>query len=116
MLRQALSARSSAIDRARLADQTVERSRRSGDSAEAQPAPVTWTAIPVARRDPAPTGAAEVPDVIGLDVRAAAALLHRRGFRVRLEGTGWVRATDPVSGDSASIGKAVLVTAADRQR
>ncbi len=116
MLRQALSARGTAIDRARLADQTVEPSRKAGDSTEARPVPVTWTAIPVTRSDPVPPAMAVVPDVTSLDVRAAASQLHRRGFRVRLEGAGWVKSTTPEAGDSLGVGQTVVVTAGPEHR
>jgi cell division protein FtsI (penicillin-binding protein 3) len=109
MLRQALAVRSSAIDRSRLADDVVA-ARRASPAAHPvrPPAVVTWP--PKAGRRPR-TDPAEVPDVVGESPRAAALSLHRRGFRVRLEGAGRVVATIPRAGDSLGRGRTVTVVA-----
>jgi cell division protein FtsI (penicillin-binding protein 3) len=48
-----------------------------------------------------------VPDVRGENARDAAATLHAAGFRVRVEGAGWVRSMRPVPGDTARSGAVV---------
>jgi beta-lactam-binding protein with PASTA domain len=52
-----------------------------------------------------------VPDVAGRSIREAALALHRRGFRVNLQGLGRVIGTVPAAGDSARPGTAVVVLA-----
>jgi beta-lactam-binding protein with PASTA domain len=76
----------------------------------------TWTAVPAGAASPRkPDEPVEVPDVVGLDVRAAAAALHRRGFRVRLDGGLWAKATVPAAGDSVPRGRTVAITGGDRR-
>ncbi|MEJ2503796.1 MAG: penicillin-binding transpeptidase domain-containing protein, partial [Gemmatimonadota bacterium] len=53
--------------------------------------------------------AAPVPEVRGENVRDAAARLHASGFRVRVEGSGSVRATEPAGGTLLSAGSVVRV-------
>src|SRR5690606_31035346 len=55
------------------------------------------------------TTTAEVPDVAGMPLRDAAALLHAAGFRVRVEGTGPIRHTVPSAGDRVSGGEVVRI-------
>jgi beta-lactam-binding protein with PASTA domain len=54
---------------------------------------------------------AEVPDLAGLRVRAAVLALHRRGFRVRIAGSGVVRRSDPAAGEMLETGRIVTVHA-----
>ena len=113
MLSQALSARKTALDRSRLADdQVVQAGSRPVDSGP--PAPRTWVELPLRAVAPR-TESRLVPDVLGFSSRAAASSLHRRGFRVRLEGLGSVTRTLPEAGDSLAAGKTVTVFA-NRER
>ncbi len=117
MLRQALAARLTAIDRARLADGEVVATRPARRSGSAERAPVrviTWPPGPDAGRS---HPAVVVPDVVGQTVRAAAHALHRRGFRVELDGgLGRVTETRPAAGDSLPAGRTVRVVAGRSRR
>jgi hypothetical protein len=53
-----------------------------------------------------------IPDVQGQSLRAAARLLHRSGFRVRVEGWGAVTGTSPAAGAQAEPGSMIVVRAA----
>ena len=114
MLRQALAARKTALDRAKLAEDQIEiKKPQAGREAarEQGAAPATWTVFPI-RPDPVgPLRATVVPDVVGEPARTAAAALQRRGFQVKLEGAGVVRKTMPEAGDSLGIGRTVTVIA-----
>ncbi len=109
MLRQALAARGTVIDRTRLADDTVARAMRPSGAPIAKPRAVvvTWPVAAEPRADP---GLTEVPDLTGETVRAAVLALHRRGLRVRLVGTGRVGGTSPAAGSRVAIGSTVVVT------
>jgi cell division protein FtsI (penicillin-binding protein 3) len=109
MLQDALAARRGAIDRSRFAERVA--AAPGAPPAEDRPASPLQIAVP--RRAGAPPAPAllEVPDVRGVSVRQAALALHRRGFRVQLDGTGVVQSTAPAMGDSARAGSVVLVTA-----
>lgn len=113
MLRQALSARRTSLDRVRLAEDRVPGAPKQADrpAGKTPPAPRSWVALPVAARTARPSQIREVPDVVGQPVRTAAASLHRRGFQVRLEGAGVVQRTVPAAGDSLGTGKAVTLVA-----
>jgi beta-lactam-binding protein with PASTA domain len=52
-----------------------------------------------------------VPSVTGRSVREAALALHRRGFRVSLQGLGEVLRTVPAGGEVAQRGSSVTVWA-----
>jgi len=52
-----------------------------------------------------------VPSVTGRSVREAALALHRRGFRVSLQGLGEVVRTVPAGGEVAQRGSSVTVWA-----
>jgi cell division protein FtsI (penicillin-binding protein 3) len=116
MLRQALAARRSVIDRGALADADGG-SVRPVPRAEKLPAQSGTTATRSAVRLPIapPAGSAApvvlVPDVAGRPVRAAVFALHQRGFRVRVEGSGQVRRSLPAAGDSLPAGQTVLLFA-----
>jgi cell division protein FtsI (penicillin-binding protein 3) len=109
MLRQALAARRTALDRAALAEGSVPVETVQVGARLDRPAveAVPW---PLPERRPTAVPAV-VPDVIGSTVRAAALALHRSGFRVQLEGSGRVTATIPAAGDSAATGQTVTVIA-----
>jgi cell division protein FtsI (penicillin-binding protein 3) len=111
MLRQALAARRTALDRVRLADERIA-ATRPNVSAPEERRERSHVAIPIGPEPPRARTLALVPDVVGRSVRAAAAALHRRGFRVKLDGTGGVvTATIPAQGDSLALGKTVTVSA-----
>ena len=90
MLEQALASRRTAFDRA---GSTAERCRagpRQKPPAD-RPPPHAGRGACRCRRATRSGGAATVPDVAGSSVRAAALALHRRGFRVTVDGSGAVR-------------------------
>jgi cell division protein FtsI (penicillin-binding protein 3) len=111
MLRQALAARRSAIDRRALADATAEQPLPSGKEPEKPNAAVASIGLPAAVSSGANRVTAEVPDVTGLRVRAAALALHRRGFRVRIAGSGVVVRSDPEAGALLATGRVVTLHA-----
>jgi membrane peptidoglycan carboxypeptidase len=109
MLQDALAARRGAIDRTRFA----ERVAAAPGATPVADRPASAVQVPVPFRagaSPAPA-MLEVPDLHGVSVRQAALALHRRGFRVQLDGTGLVQGTAPAAGDSARAGSIVAVTA-----
>jgi membrane peptidoglycan carboxypeptidase len=67
--------------------------------------PIGFAAAAAAAAGPA----VEVPDVAGLPLRDAAALLHAAGFHVRVEGSGTVRGSEPAAGALLVPGKVVRV-------
>jgi cell division protein FtsI (penicillin-binding protein 3) len=111
MLRQALAARRTALDRVRLADEHVEVAR--------PPAPVaaargggdrSFVTVPLGPEPPRARVVAVVPDVVGRSVRSAAATLHRRGFRVALDGNGrLVTGMTAAQGDSLIAGTTITL-------
>jgi cell division protein FtsI (penicillin-binding protein 3) len=110
MLQDALAARHSALDRARFAERAVAIPRRALPRAEEPSAPIVislpWQAV-----EPEDRPRREVPDVRGMTVREAALLLHRRGFRVALEGRGRVASVHPAPGADLRTGDLVHVWA-----
>ena len=117
MLQDALASRSRALKMSRLAP---------GASAAATPpplpdetdasAPVVAVAWPVKARDSA-VRPVPIPDVAGRELRAAAAALHGRGFRVAIRGEGSAVRTEPEAGTPAVPGATVtVVAAAHRER
>ncbi len=110
MLQQALASRRVAIDRSRLAPQEDDASPPEHSVATPVGLPrvvLSWPYRPALVTSPAQT----VPDVSGRPVREALLALHRRGFRVTLQGLGDVQRTNPAGGDSASPGAVVAVWA-----
>jgi len=109
ILEAALATPAVTLDRSRLT-----RRRAAGAplaAGAAAPVPPVLVAWPLAA-DSAPAGArAPVPDVAGLDLRAAARALHRAGFRVRVNGWGTVAGTSPAAGAEAEPGALVTVRA-----
>lgn len=65
---------------------------------------------------PAPTAGSEVPDLRGLDARAAVALAIRSGFRVRASGSGVVQTQQPLPGEALPNDHQVVLTLAEGAR
>jgi cell division protein FtsI (penicillin-binding protein 3) len=65
---------------------------------------------------PAPTAGSEVPDLRGLDARAALALATRSGFRVRASGSGVVQTQQPLPGEASPSDHQVVLTLAEGAR
>src|SRR5881296_2841973 len=109
MLEQALSARTVALDRARLSTAAPRAvATRAEDDGGLVPYVVPWPYRP----DSAGTAPRlAVPDVTGVGMREAARTLHRRGFRVALRGWGVAEHTWPAAGDSAAAGSMVTLFA-----
>ncbi len=110
MLQQALASRRVAIDRGRLA----ARDSVSEDEPKLDPVPAGKPVVVIPWPSRAPginTSPLPVPSVAGRNVREAALALHRRGFRVTLEGSGQVVRTEPGAGESARPGTLVVVYA-----
>jgi len=106
MLEQALASKRTAFDRARLNPVEAAAPLATPPPADAPPpsrVAVPWPVPP----DTAPPAAATVPQVVGTTLRAAALAMHRRGFRVVVEGTGAVVRSDPAAGASALPGTTV---------
>ena len=101
MLQQALASRRVAIDRGRLAARgsTEPEPKPPSSSDPAGPPPVV---VSLPYRPPRESTAPRpVPDVAGRSIREAALALHRRGFRVSLQGVGRVVRTVPAGGENA---------------
>ena len=64
----------------------------------------------------APTAGSEVPDLRGLDARAAVALATRSGFRVRASGSGVVQTQQPLPGEALPNDHQVVLTLAEGAR
>lgn len=114
MLRNALSARRSALDRARLAEAPAPASLLARQTPAPQPpgpvAPVVVD-LPLAQAADTATAQVEVPVVEGLSVRQAAVALHRRGLRVKLVGSGVVTSSAPVAGSLVPESAVVTIRA-----
>ncbi len=65
---------------------------------------------------PAPTVGSEVPELRGLDARAAVALATRSGFRVRASGSGVVQTQEPLPGEALPKDHQVVLTLAEGTR
>lgn len=114
ILQEALASRRTALDRARLAQSRAEPASPREPTSAPKPTAVV-VRLPLARGDSAVRSFAIVPDVRGLSVRDASLRLHRRGFRVALEGEGTVRAMAPAPGDSAAAGTLVQLRSGPRR-
>ena len=109
MLEQALAARTVALDRARLSTAAPRATAAPlEDDGGVVPYVVPWPYHPDSA---APGPARPVPDVTGMEMRAAVRALHRRGFRVALKGWGAAEHTWPAAGDSAALGSTVTLFA-----
>ena len=62
------------------------------------------------------TAGSEVPDLRGLDARAAVALATRSGFRVRASGSGVVQTQQPLPGEALPNDHQVVLTLAEGAR
>ena len=114
MLEQALSARTVALDRARLSTAAPPAvATHAEDDGGLVPYVVPWPYRPDSA-GAAPRRA--VPDVTGVGMREAARRLHRRGFRVALRGWGVAEHTWPAAGDSAAFGSIVTLWAEPGRR
>jgi cell division protein FtsI (penicillin-binding protein 3) len=117
MLRQALAARRSAIDRSALAEARIETPRSTAAPREApEEAAGVAVRLPLGSPKPASAPIVLIPDVTGRSLRAAVLTLHQRGFRVRVDGVGKALRTIPAAGDSLAAGKTVVVYAAAEPR
>ena len=65
---------------------------------------------------PAPTAGSKVPDLRGLDARAAVALATSAGFRVRASGSGVVQTQQPLPGEALPNDHQVVLTLAEGTR
>jgi len=65
---------------------------------------------------PAATAGSEVPDLRGLDARAAVALATSAGFRVRASGSGVVQTQQPLPGEASPGDHQVVLTLAEGTR
>src|SRR5437773_2291756 len=109
ILEQALAARTVALDRARLSTAAPRATVAPlEDDGGVVPYVVPWPYHPDSA---APGPAPPVPDVTGMEMRAAVRALHRRGFRVALKGWGAAEHTWPAAGDSAALGSTVTLFA-----
>jgi len=114
MLRQAIAAERAPIDRGTLAERAAPTPRASPDP-EGPNRPAVVVPWPIPREAGGLAPAAEVPNVVGKSVREAAYLLHRRGFRVRLEGGGLVETSRPAAGVTLTTGRTVTIVARERR-
>jgi cell division protein FtsI (penicillin-binding protein 3) len=112
MLEQALASHRVAINRGRLAPRDTSGTAEAAPPAREAPAgaPVVTVGWPYHPADSTP-GPRPVPDLTGRSVRDAALALHRRGFRMSLQGMGRVTRTAPVAGAQARPGSSVTVWA-----
>lgn len=113
MLRQALAARGSALDRAGPGRDVAVVRRRQPDEPEDVASPAASVRLPLAPAAQRPAGSVLIPDVLGRPIRAAAFALHQRGLRVRIAGagTGRVVRSVPGAGDSLPAGRTVVLYA-----
>ena len=111
VIEQTLAARTTALDAGRL-----------GLEAAPVPAPTVGTgSVPYVMawppvHDSTSPAARAVPDIKGLDLRAASRALHERGFKARIRGWGIVTGTVPAAGVSAAPGTVVTVLTATARR
>jgi len=116
ILEAAIATPAVALDRARLTR------RRAPDTVPSAAPPATEGSAPVVVAWPPARGAPDsaaspphaVPDVAGQGLRAAARILHRNGFEVRIEGWGRAVSTTPAAGVLARPGSTVVVHAEQR--
>src|SRR5205085_1614481 len=80
--------------------------RGAGNGVSGPAVTLDW---PLPRDSTASGDTIPVPDVGGQNIRAAARMLHRAGFRVRIQGRGTVTATSPAAGTDAPAGSPVVI-------
>jgi cell division protein FtsI (penicillin-binding protein 3) len=111
MLQQALASHRVAIDRARLAVRdSAPEPEAPAEAAAGEARRVVAVPFPYHPADSTPDRL-PVPSVTGRSVRDAALALHRRGFRMSLQGLGRVVRTVPAAGEEARRGSSVTVWA-----
>lgn len=109
ILEAALATPAVALDRARLSRRRAPAvADRAPTAAPADAVVLDW---PLPPAEPAPVASRPVPDVGGQDLRAASRVLHRAGFRVRVEGWGAVEAMRPAAGTVRPTGTVVVLQA-----
>lgn len=118
MLRQALAARRSSIERTLATDESVAPRNLPAVARQEESGDRTVSAVSLPLPLPAPRSplTVVVPEVTGRAVRAAVFALHQRGFRVRVEGAGRVLRSLPAAGDSLPAGKTVVLYASGERR
>ena len=77
---------------------------------------VAPTMLATFSQKPAAIAGSEVPDLRGLDARAAVALATRSGFRVRASGSGVVQTQQPLPGEALPNDHQVVLTLAEGAR
>jgi cell division protein FtsI/penicillin-binding protein 2 len=107
VLEHLLSARTGAIDRARLAHRRVDERPETPIAAGTVPWVVAW---PMPHTEDSLTSSV-VPDLTGTTLREAAGRLHRAGLRMRIEGWGIVSGSVPAAGAVVEPGSLVTVRA-----
>ncbi|MEO8449009.1 MAG: penicillin-binding transpeptidase domain-containing protein [Gemmatimonadota bacterium] len=115
MLRRALATRHSAIDRTHLDNVITPARTAEAERTELEEDKGDAVLIPIGAEPAASNVVLAIPEIIGLPVRGAALALHRRGFQVRLDGTGYVLRSDPAPGDSLAAGQVVAIHAAPKK-
>jgi stage V sporulation protein D (sporulation-specific penicillin-binding protein) len=110
MLKQALSARSSVIDRCVIA-QAERRKDAKAPSEVVEDLIDAAASVRLPVNPPAPgTTMTLVPEVAGRAIRGAVFAVHQRGLRARVEGNGRVVVRSlPAAGDSLPVGKTVVL-------
>jgi cell division protein FtsI (penicillin-binding protein 3) len=110
MLKQALSARSSVIDRSAMAQTERRKDAKTQSEGEAD-IESSAAAVSLPLKHPPPrTSMARVPEVAGRAIRGAVFAVHQRGLRARVEGNGRVVVRSfPAAGDSLPVGKTVVL-------
>lgn len=106
VLEQVLAAPGGGLDRGRLvAESPGARRPPPAVGGGTVPYVVVWPPVPVR----AASEDVRVPDVVGLSLRDAARRLHNVGLRVRVEGWGAVRGTNPGVGSEVPSGTLVTL-------
>jgi stage V sporulation protein D (sporulation-specific penicillin-binding protein) len=110
MLKQALSARQSVIDRSVIAQTERRKDAKTQGGGEADmDASAPSVRLPLQDAPPGPA-MARVPEVAGRAIRGAVFAVHQRGLRARVEGSGRVVVRSlPAAGDSLPVGKTVVL-------
>ena len=105
VLEQVLAAQTAALDHTRLSRPSPPETEVSTSRGEGPAFVSAWP--PSAELDTAKQ--VVVPDVLGLQLRPAARVLHEHRLRMQLSGWGAVASTDPVPGDTVPAGTVVRV-------
>ncbi|HJR35259.1 MAG TPA: penicillin-binding transpeptidase domain-containing protein, partial [Gemmatimonadales bacterium] len=110
MLKQALSARQSVIDRSVIAQAERRKDAKAQSEGEAD-IDASAPSVRLPLQDTVPRNAmVRVPEVAGRAIRGAVFAVHQRGLRARVEGNGRVVVRSlPAAGDSLPVGKTVVL-------